>query len=365
MRMAAHDIPDTADMRRSLARAQAEGLEALGLQLRTVEPWEDGYRAATSADSTFEWWYFDAQLDDGSTLVVTFANKPHNDPAGPVHPTLLVIRQHADGTSRHLETAFDAADFTAARDRCDVRLGASTVRGDLRDYVLHVEAEDVVIDLTLHRETPSWRPGAGITYFDAVKDRYLAWVVPVPYGTVTATITEGGRTTELTGGGYHDHNWGNHLMGSFLDHWYWGRAHVGDYTVVYVRMTTRGVFGFGEFHLPTFFLAKGDRLITDDLLPLRLETSDEVPGPDHQAYPTRMVWSWETRRGSITMTVTNPTLMDALDVAVPHHGKAPLLHGAERPEYYEFTADIDLDIRLEDLTDRVAGRTVYEKMMFR
>ncbi|WP_308465260.1 lipocalin-like domain-containing protein [Rathayibacter soli] len=347
-----------------MAKAQTDALAALGLKPDHVEVWEDGYRAVDAADSTFEWWYFDVQLDDGSTLVVTFSNKPHTDPSGPLIPTLLVIRQLPDGTRRHLAPTFSAEEFSAATDRCDVRLGASTVTGDLDTYELHIEADGITANLTITRAAPSWRPGAGVSYFDSAKRHYLAWVVPVPYGQVTATIAEHGETKTLTGTAYHDHNWGNHLMGSFLDHWFWGRAHVGDYSIVYVRMTTKGFMGFGQINIPTFYLAKGDDLITDDMLPLRLVTSDEVPGPGEQTYPTRMEWTWEGDRGRITMTATNPALIESLDMSTPRHGMSSLLHMGEHPMYYDFNADLVLDIELDGLTDHVTGRTLYEKMIF-
>jgi hypothetical protein len=361
----AHNLPDTAEIREQMGHAETEALAALGLDATTVAVWEDGYRAAKTADSTFEWWYFDCQFDDGSTLVVTFSNKPHTNPSGPLTPTLLVIRQHADGSRVHLEPTFPADEFSAATDRCDVRIGPSTVRGDLDVYDLHIEADGIVADVRIDRVARSWRPGAGISYFDQKQSHYLAWVVPVPYGTVTATITENGTTEQLTGSAYHDHNWGNHLMGSFLDHWYWGRAHVGDYSIVYVQMTTKGLFGFGQINLPTIYLAKGDELITDDLLPLRLETSGDVPGPGHQTYPTRLVWTWAGERGTITMTVTEPKLIESLDMSTHPRGLQRVLHVGEHPMYYDFNADLELDIKLDDLTDHVSGRTLYEKMMFR
>lgn len=363
--MTAQNIPDTEETRTAMAQAQQQALTALGLNPTTVEPWEDGYRAATSPDSTFEWWYFDCQFDDGSTLVVTFSNKPHTDPSGPIAPTLLVIRQMPDGTSHRYTPTFEPAEFTASTERCDVRLGDNTVSGDLEEYTMHVAVADIVADVTISRRAPSWRPGAGVSYFDSKQQHYLAWVVPVPYGTVTATITEAGSTSTLTGSAYHDHNWGNKLMGSFLDHWFWGRAHVGDYTVVYVQMTTKGIFGLGQINIPTFYLAKGDELITDDMLPLRLATGEEVDGPGHQHYPKTLDWSWTSERGSITMTVTNPVLIEALDMRTERHGLARIVHADEHPMYYDFNADIVLDIDLTDLQDRVTGRTLYEKMMFR
>lgn len=363
--MPAHHIPDTLEVREKFDAAQKDGLAALKLKPGTVEVWEDGYRAADAADSTFEWWYFDCQFEDGSTLVVTFSNKPHTRPGGPVTPTVLVIRQRPDGSRTHLEPVFAADEFTAATDRCDVRIGGNTVTGDLDSYELHLEVEGLSADIQITRRAPSWRPGAGITYFDSAKKHYLAWVVPVPYGTVSATISENGSTSTLTGSAYHDHNWGNHLMGSFLDHWFWGRAHVGDYTLVYVQMTTKGFFGLGQIQIPTFYLAKGDELITDDLLPLRLTTSGEVDGPGHQSYPTTLEWTWESERGSIRFTATNPRLIESLDMSSHRSPLGAVLHAGEHPMYYDFNADLDLDIALDTLTDHVTGRTLYEKMMFR
>jgi len=362
--MSAQDIPDTPEVRAAMDKAQAEALERNGLQPGTVDVWEDGYRAAKTADSTFEWWYFDCQFDDGSTLVVTFSNKPHTAPDGPITPTLLVIRQQPDGTSVHLEPSFAEGEFSASTERCDVRIARSTVTGDLAHYELHVEAEGIVADVVIDRVAPSWRPGAGVSYFDQAKTSYLAWVVPVPYGTARARITEQGTTKELTGSAYHDHNWGNKLMGSFLDHWYWGRAHIGDYSLVYVRMTTKGFMGLGVVNIPTFFLAKGGELVTDDMIPLRLETSDDVPGPGHQSYPTKLDWSWRTERGTITLSVRDPKLIESLDMHVEHRGFSRLLHAGDHPMYYDFNADAVLDIDLVDLKDRVEGRTLFEKMMF-
>lgn len=363
--MSAHDIPDTAEVRASMAKAQASGMADLGLASSKVEVWEDGYRAAAHADSTFEWWYFDCQFSDGSTLVVTFSNKPHTNPHGPLTPTMLVIHHGPDGKGRRIEKIYDPSEFSAAVDSCDVRIGPNTVTGNLDEYVMHLDVEGLKADVTIERKAPSWRPGAGISYFDSKRKDFLAWVVPVPYGTVTADIEDQGAAVSLEGAAYHDHNWGNQLMGDFLDHWYWGRAHVGDYTLVYVRMTTKGLFGFGSINIPTFFLAKGDQLLTDDLIPLRLTTVGEQPGPGGHTYPNTLAFTWSTDAGHVEFTITNPSLIEALDLRTPQHGLAALMHAGEHPEYYDFNADIDLRIDLNGVKDHVKGRTLFEKMMFR
>jgi hypothetical protein len=40
--------------------------ERLGLSTTSIAPWEDGARTDNSA-GTYEWWYFDAHLDDGAS----------------------------------------------------------------------------------------------------------------------------------------------------------------------------------------------------------------------------------------------------------------------------------------------------------
>src|SRR5271170_5917739 len=53
--------------------------QRLGLSRDTVAPWEDGARTDGGRGS-FEWWYFDAHLDDGAALVVMFMDKDFTEP---------------------------------------------------------------------------------------------------------------------------------------------------------------------------------------------------------------------------------------------------------------------------------------------
>jgi predicted secreted hydrolase len=364
--MHGHDIPDTPEVRAKLDAAQAEAMQSLGLDPKVVAVWEDGFRSADEVDHSFEWWYFDMQLDDGSTLVATYNTKPNTAPDGPLDPSVLIIYHGADGTKVRADTHHPAEEFSAAKDRCDVRIGPNTVSGDLECYQLHLDDADVTADLMIERHSPSWRPGAGTTYFDAARSQRFSWVVPVPYGSVSGTVTAGGQTRTVTGSAYHDHNWGNKVMEAGLDHWFWGRAHIGDFTVVYALITTKGLFGVGALNLPTFMLAKGDELLTDDMLPLRLETHDEVAGPGHQSYPTELEWSWHADGSSVTMTVTNVEMIEALDMSGAHHGLGQaLLHAFDHPMYYDFNADMELRVKLEGIDETVTGRTLFEKMMFR
>lgn len=361
-----HDIPDTPAVRAKLDEAQQQGCEALGIDPAVVAVWEDGFRSKAELERSFEWWYFDMHLDDGSTIVATFNTKPNTNPDGPLDPSVLVIYHGADGTKIREDVRHPADSFSASTEGCDVTIGPNTVTGDLASYTLHIDDAGVTADLTLTRQSPSWRPGAGVQYFDAKRTQMMGWVVPVPYGTVAGTITVNGETRDVTGAAYHDHNWGNKVMSAGMDHWFWGRAHIGDYTVVYVQITTKGLFGLGALHLPTFLLAKGDTVLTDDLLPLRLETSGDVDGPGSQSYPTELTWTWQHGDDAVTMKVTNVELIEALDMAEPAGGLwHRLAHAGDHPMYYDFNADMELSVRFGDIDETVSGRTLFEKMMFR
>lgn len=378
--MAEHDIPVTTALREKFGAEGARQCRDLGLDEHTVAPWEDGFRTADEPHA-FEWWYFDAQFDDGSSLVVTYATKPHTKPEGPLAPQLLLIHRTADGTSTKQTLGYGADELTAASGRdatCDVRIGPHHVTGDLTAYDLHVETDDLTVDLHIDRAAPSWRPSSGYSYFTKDNSRYLAWVVPVPYGTCSGTVAaSGSEPLQVNGFAYHDHNWGNAVMGDNLDHWYWGRARVGDYSVIYVQMTTAKVLGLGGIHLPVWFLAKGGRIVTDDGLSLTLELGPTTPGPGGQDYPTSLVWRWRRDAsndadgdpdgyGEITLTVDDVQLIEVLDMTedLPDW-KRRVVHLFKNPLYYDFDAHARLDVDLGGVRETVTGRTLFEKMMFR
>jgi hypothetical protein len=361
----AKDLDLTDELRKKIAEANEDALERLGLNPDTVETWEDGFRTADEQEEAFEWWYFDSQFDDGSACVITFSTKPHTRPKGPLVPEILIMTRSKDEKRRKETWSGEPSDLEASTDACDVRIGPSHVSGDLDDYELHAEAGGLTADLRIHREAPSWRPGASVTYLDPEKTKYFAWVVPVPYGTVEGTLGDESGERKVKGTVYHDHNWGNFLLSWMLDHWYWGRAHVGDYTAIFVQMVTAGIFGFGAVKLPTLYLADSERIITGDGFPLHLVTSDFVEGPGGRTYPTKLDFDWQTEEGRIHLKLRNPELIESIDTLsdVPSVLK-PLVHLVLNPYYYDFLADFELDIDLEGIKARENGKALFEQMLF-
>ena len=70
--------------------ASDEHYRRLGVSKDHIELWEDGMRT-DGGKGTYEWWYFDAYLNDGSKLAITFRTKPIIDVEKTLDPSYRVF----------------------------------------------------------------------------------------------------------------------------------------------------------------------------------------------------------------------------------------------------------------------------------
>ncbi len=343
----------------------AKSLEREGLKAGIVEPWEDGCRTK-DMPGTFEWWYFDAEFDDGGKAVVTFSTRPQTNPKGPLAPCVLLIMKSPQGEKKQLVPTFKPEEFSASVQGCDVRIGENCVQGGLDRYELHAAAESYAADLVFTRQAPSWRPGSGMAYSGWRDSKYFGWVVPIPYGAVEGTVVFDGKKRHVRGACYHDHNWGNVALGNTIDHWYWGRAHVGDFTAIFVEMVTRPVPKLGPLKLNTFLLVQGQEILTDDGVPLSLATSDFKEGPGGRLYPEKLDFTWQTDADRVALSLRNPVMIDSIDMlGETPWWQRPLTQIFTHPRYYNFNADLELTVNLKGVQATEHGRALYELMMQR
>ena len=257
-----------------------EDYARLGVKRGPVEPWEDGMRTSGGRGS-YEWWYFDAHLNDGSALVVTFYTKWLLKPKGPEAPMVQINLDRPGKPTVQQFVNATPQEFSASREHCDVRIKDCFFRGDLHTYQIKVVTDDLTVDAELVGEVPSWRQATGVTYFGAHDEHTFAWLPSVPQGTVTAKFTEkGGATWTVTGIGYHDHNWGDVAMSKLLNHWYWGRAQAGPYAVIAAYLYAEKAYGRTE--LPQILIAKDGQIVADQSSKVRLVLEDVFTDPHSQ-----------------------------------------------------------------------------------
>ncbi len=215
----------------------SENYQRFGLQPGNIpEKWEDGART-TGERGTFEWWYFDGFLQDGSAIVVVFYTKDFALANGQANPTIAFNLSRPDGTAVGRRVSFPTSEATFATDSCNVQMGPNYFRGNLQNYVLHFEEPGFSFTANLTRSSNnSWRPKTGHMVFGDTQEYYMGWMVAVPSGFVQAEIVTDGTVENLAGLGYHDHNWGNTRLQKLFNHWYWARATFGPYTVIASEM---------------------------------------------------------------------------------------------------------------------------------
>lgn len=226
---------------------------------KEIRQFEDGLRSK-SVKGNYEWWYFDAKLNDGSSLVIVFHTGPIASFSDGFKPYITFDLTNPNGLELHREFYPKENDYSFSEECCNVRMGESVFEGDLTNYEIFYKDEEVEATVNLKGKVPSWRPHTGHIFFND-KD-YFAWLPSVPEGRVTADISYKGNTYHYEGTGYHDHNWGNKPMFFLMHHWYWGRVKVGDYTIVSSFITANKKCNYSE--IPIFMIAKNGEILADD-----------------------------------------------------------------------------------------------------
>jgi predicted secreted hydrolase len=256
---------------------------------------------------------------------------------------------------------FPADQFEARKDTCDVHIGSNWTCGDLHRYEVHVESEGLTADLVFTGIVPPWRPGAGKAYFGDL-DHFFGWLPAIPYGTVEGSLTYDGQKRSVKGTGYHDHNWGNIGLNEVMDHWYWGRAHIGEYTLIFVDQIAANKYG--NVHMPVFLLAKGSQIITGDSAPFTMQARDFIPHEGGYHYPREVDFTWNSGNESIHLRLQNPKLIEATSLLLMlpkwQQGLARLI---ANPYYFRFNADLELEIAMGSSSATEHGPALYEIMI--
>jgi hypothetical protein len=350
--------------RRCRMADEPEDFQRLGLDPESVGAWEDGLRTDTGPGS-YEWWYFDAHLDDGSSLVIMFNTKNPMTPHRPLEPTVSVQLNRPGAEPLTFERHASAEEFNASKDSCDVCIAGNRFLGDLHHYEIHVAHEDTTIDVELTAQVRPWRKGAGRVYFGENDDHFFAWLASVPQGSVSVQLSVGGHTERLTGIGYHDHNWGDAAMPRLMNHWYWGRAQAGPYSIIASYMTAEHKYGNAE--IPTFLVTKGETIVAANADKVRFHL-EGIHTDEHSGKPVGDVVVYEYDDGQDRYRVSfhrAETIMDRKlidEVSGLKHVLARLkgFDGA----YLRFTGTVQLEHyvrgnKVEDVSDHGIWELMY------
>src|ERR1700688_3044119 len=211
-----------------------------------------------------------------------------------------------------------------------------------------------------------WRYRVLQRRFGEHDEHLFAWLAAVPEGEVSVNLNIRGEKEHLQGIGYHDHNWGDVSMVKLINHWYWGRAQAGDYSIVASYIFAEKAYGNAE--LPIFMLAKGGKIIADDGRKVGFYLEDEHMDPisskpvanvvvyEYEDGPDRYLVSY--RRSE---TIVDERLITRVSGFKHLLAKLTGFDGA----YLRFTGNVQLERFVNgELVEDVSDPGIWEMMYF-
>lgn len=338
---------------------------SLGVTRGEIAPWEDGARTDGRA-GTYEWWYFDAHLDDGSKLVVVFMDKELTAPQKPLDPLIRIDLDLPDGRSFQKLRSFPPASYSATADHAGVRIADNRFEGDLRRYRITAVIDDVRVEVSLTGQVPAWRPETGYLRFGADHALEFGWLPAVPQGVVEGTLRIGDETRKVTGVGYHDHNWGNVAPPQIIHDWYWARGQAGPYSTIASFITAEKKYGYET--IPIFMLAKDGAILAGDSSKVTFER-DEVYTDSTTGKPvagvTRYTYQDGDHRYLVTFTRKEDLSRDRMIEAIHGLKRLAAMVAGFDGAYLRFTGECRVQVfHGHDLVEEHADQAIWELMYF-
>jgi hypothetical protein len=313
----------------------------------------------------YEWWYFDAHLETGHTIVVFFhASNPNPGLEGKIGVEVILLRP--DGKRIQKFFAYRKSEFTAARDKANVRIGRNTIQVAQRDsglaeYEVYVKEKDLACRLKYTAEVNGWKPGTGLSQFGEMG--FFGWVVPFARASVEGMITDGDTTIPVTGIGYHDHNWLNFQFQKIIDYWMWGRIYSKRFTAAYAYIQCNDKVN--HHIVKVLMLADGKEVILStgefELFKEDLEYNSRA----QYHYPRRIVLRVPHE---LEATLTVRKVLEAQNMLENYH---PVLRFIAsnilriKPGYFRLVSDFDLEVTQNGETAKEAGTALHEVVLFK
>lgn len=249
-----------------------QAYETLLLEKGVVKPWEDGSRTKQDGNS-YQCWYYDAHLNDGSFLVISFNLRDGTKMQKSLTPYISIDIVLPNGKKIGRTIRAKQAAFTSSTTTCDVHIGDSYFTGNLNQYHIHISDSLLQMDIDMERTADSWRPETGIFNFGN-DGKYAGWLVPVPEGTTKVSYTYKGATTTTSGTCYHDNTWWNQSPRRLFNNWFWAATSVGPYKII-----TYNIRATKKYHYEqqlSYAVFKNGKLLVDDNSKVVIQKSESI-----------------------------------------------------------------------------------------
>ncbi|MBM3133516.1 MAG: hypothetical protein FJZ95_10885, partial [Chloroflexi bacterium] len=169
----------------------------------SIEP-RDYALHPSDAPGWWEWWYFDADFENGYTLVGTFHFGSPRPPANRDARFIEISIYDPAGEKRMVRKRFPKEQCRASEETCNVTIGDNVFEGEIPRFHLRFQEGNQGCDLTFESVVEGFMPRAPTS---SIGEAPVGWIIPTARAKVSGTLTWDGKVMPVIGMGYHDHNW--------------------------------------------------------------------------------------------------------------------------------------------------------------
>ncbi|MFW9992532.1 MAG: hypothetical protein ACFFD4_10845 [Candidatus Odinarchaeota archaeon] len=345
-----------------------EGWTGPGRRDAQIEPLllsEDGLHIDMDKRGVYEWWYFDTHLDSGHTLVVFFhASNPNPGLQGKTGVEIVLLRPNGKRVQKFI--SYHKSDFIAARDKPEVTIGKNTLRvenrkGELPVYEIYVNEKELGCHLIFRAGVNGWKPGTGLSHFGDMGS--FGWIIPFARATVEGTITDGDKTIQVSGVGYHDHNWLDFSFQRIINYWMWGRIYSENFTVSYAYIHCNNKVN--NHKVKVLMLADGQEVIlSTGEFDFHQDDFSYNSGAKHH-FPRQITIN---APGKLGVVLKVRKVLEAQDMLENFN---PVLRFLAKniirikPGYFRIVSDFELEVTRDGKTVKEIGTTLHEIVIFK
>lgn len=334
--------------------------------ISTLSPEDDALHIEIGKKNMYEWWYFDAHIEGGYTIVAFFhASNPNPGPtAGKIGVELTLLRPDGKKTQKFYK--YDKSQFAASRERADVKIGDNYLKvdyssGDLPVYEIYLKEGDLEFHLTYKAEVKGWKPGDGYSNFDDMG--YMAWTIPFPRATVTGTIRDGDTVIKASGIGYHDHNWLDFSFQRIIEYWMWGRIYSDNFTICYAFIQCNK--SVDNHAVKVLMLAKDEEVILStgefDFITEDLEFNESAKHSFPNKLSIRVPGELDTTL-VVNRILEAEDMLDNFNVVLRFLAKNLL---RLKPGYFRLLSDFTMKVDFQGASYEEKGSTLHEIVAFK
>jgi predicted secreted hydrolase len=310
----------------------------------------------------FEWWYFDARLDNGYMAVGFFRAK--HERTGKTGVEITIYKPTGEKVQRIFD--YKHSDLIASNKDANVKIGNNYINVDyttekLPTFEIFLKEEDIGIHLYYKPKVRGWMPGEGYTEFGNMGE--FGWAIAIPRADVEGTLIINNQEIAVKGIGYHDHNWLTFNLVRVVDYWYWGRVYSKNFTVIYAYIKCNKKMD--NYPINILMIAKGDEIILStgefELIDKDFQYNEKAGNK----YPESLILKLSDKR-MITLDVQE--IVDADNLLFELN---PILRFLAKyllrikPGYFRLKSKFSIDFEYEGTVFKEEGDTLHEMVIIK